>query len=168
MLVTKGMPRGHLAALTLSFALLIGTSFYIAMTGDRGASGALTAALIMVIIIPIVLASSAKAPAASVLLPERRVTLETAMQPDAVFAKLAPAKFGKVAPHDTDANRRVVVFSSPMSGWSYGFFYAVFIRGAGAGSIVEIGIMPKSIECRTRVEKALAACVADVKKTVAA
>ena len=168
MLVTKGMPRGHLAAIAISYALLLGTSLYLAMTSAGSATGAVGFTIIMLVIIPILLAESAKAPAKTVELPERRVRIETALAPDAVFVKLAQLKFGKVKPHDVDADRRVVVLSSPIAGMSYGFFYPVFVRGAGAGSIVEVGITPKSIECRPRVEKALETCAAEVKKALAA
>jgi hypothetical protein len=160
MLVTKGMPRGHLAALVICFALAIAMA--------AGPTGALGLTVVMIVVIPMVLAESAKAPANIVELPERRVRIETAMAPDAVFVKLAQLKFGKVKPQDTDAARRVVVLSSPMTGMSYGYFYPVFVRGAGAGSIVEFGITPKSIDCRPRLEKALETCAAEIRKAIAA
>jgi len=166
MLVTKGMPRGHLAALAISYALLLGTSFYVMMTTDR--TTAPMGAVIMIILIPMMLAASAKAPAKSVAPPERRVALETPLQPDAVFAKINALKFGKVSPHDADAGRRVVVLSSPISGWHYGHFYPIFVRGSGTGSIVEVGITPKSVDCRPRLEKLLETCAAEVKKAIAA
>ena len=168
MLVTKGMPRGHLAAIAISYALLIGTSLFLSRTSGDGATGALGFTVIMIVIIPILLAESAKAPAKTVDLPERRVRIDTAMAPDAVFVKLAQLKFGKVKPHDVDADRRVVVLASPISGMSYGHFYPVFVRGAGAGSIVEVGVTPKSIECRPRLEKALETCAAEIRKAIAA
>lgn len=168
MFVTKGMPRGHLAAIVLSYVLLLGTSLYLAMTSAAGADAGLGFTVIMIIIIPMCLAESAKAPAKTVELPERRVRIESTLTPDAIFVKLAQIKFGKVAPHDTDADRRVVVLASPVSGMSYGYFYPVFVRGAGTGSIVEVGITPKSIDCRPRLEKALEACAAEIKKAIAA
>lgn len=168
MLVTKGMPRGHLAAIAISYALLLGTSFYLALTSAGSASGALGITVIMLILIPILLAESAQAPAKTVELPERSVRIETPLAPDAVFVKLAQLKFGRVKPHDVDAGRRVVVLASPISGMSYGYFYPTFVRGAGAGSIVEVGITPKSIDCRPRLEKALETCAAEIKKAIAA
>jgi hypothetical protein len=60
------------------------------------------------------------------------------------------------------------VLTSSHSGMSYGFFYPVFIRGAGAGSIVEVGVAPKSIDTEKRVQKALEACAAEIKKALAA
>ena len=167
MLVVKGMPRGHLAAIIISYALLLGTSFYVAMTREDG-TGSLGFAVVMIVLIPIMLATSAKASAAAVELPERRVAVESPLAPDAVFVKLAALKFGKVAPHDSDAGRRVVVLSSPIAGWHYGHFYPIFVRGAGAGSIVEVGITPKSFDCRPRLERMLATCAAEVKMAVAA
>ena len=168
MLATKDMPRGHLAALTISYALLIGASLYVAMTREHGGEGALGAAVIMIVIIPILLATSAKSPAKAAVLSHRHVTLETGLAPDSVFAKLAALKFGKVTPHDSDAERRVVVFTSPITGWSYGYFYPVFIRGAGAGSIVEVGITPKSIDCAPRLQKSLEACAREIETALAA
>jgi len=168
MLVTKGMPRGHLAAIGISYALLLGTSLFLAMTSSEGATGGLGFAIIMIVLIPIMLAASATAPAKTVALPERHVRLETPLPPDAAFVKLAQLTYGKVTPHDVDAARRVVVLSSPMAGMSYGYFFPVFVRGAGAGSIVEVGIMPKSIDCRPRVEKALEACAAEIRNAIAA
>lgn len=168
MLVTKGMPRGHLAALAVSYALLLGTTVYFSIVSADRASGAFGVTIIMLIIIPILLAESAKAPAQSVELPERHVRIESALQPDAVFAKLAQLKFGRVRPHDTDAGRRVVVLSAPISGMSYGYFFPIFVRGSGAGSIVEVGITPKSVDCRPRLEKALAACAAEIRTVIAA
>ncbi len=160
MLVTKDMPRGHLAALVISFALAVALA--------AGVTGGLGFTVVMLVLIPILLAESAKAPAKTVELPERRVRMETALAPDAVFVKLAQLKFGKVKPHDVDAGRRVVVLASPMHGMTYGHFYPVFVRGAGAGSIVEVGITPKSIDCRPRLEKALETCAAEIRKAIAA
>lgn len=168
MLVTKGMPRGHLAAIAISYALLIGTSFYLALMPAERATGALGFTVVLIVIIPILLAESARAPAKSVGLPERHVRIDSPLQPDAVFAKLAELKFGRVRPHDTDAGRRVVVLSAPLSGMSYGHFFPIFVRGSGAGSIVEVGITPKSVDCRPRLEKALAACAAEIRKAIAA
>ncbi len=168
MLVTKGMPRGHLAAIALSYALLLGTSLVLAMTSAGAGTGGLGVTIILLIIIPLFLAASAKAPAKTVELPERRVRIETALSPDAVFVKLAQLKFGKVAPHDVDAGRRVVVLASPVHGMTYGHFYPIFVRGAGAGSIIEVGITPKSIDCRPRVEKALETCAAEIRKALGA
>jgi hypothetical protein len=138
------------------------------MPREHGGGGALAATIIMIVIIPILLATSAKSPAKLAVLSHRHVTIETGLAPDAVFAKLAARKFGKITPHDSDAERRVVVFSSPIAGCSYGYFYPVFIRGAGVGSIVEVGITPKSIDCTPRLLKALEACAGEIKTALAA
>ena len=168
MLVTKGMPRGHLAALLISYTLLLGTGLYVAMTRAHDGTGALGGAVILIIIIPMLLAQSAKSPAKSAALPERQVTITSPLSPDAVFAKLAGSKFGKIAPHDADAERRAVVYSSPIGGLSYGHFYPVFVRGAGTGSIVEVGITPKSVDCAPSLRKALDACAGEIKNAIAA
>lgn len=168
MLVTKGMPRGHLAVLAVSYPLLIAINTYSAMYLDGIASFAIFAFVITaIILLPIVLATVVKMPAATARLPERYLMLESVLAPDAVFAKLRSAMLGNRKVADSDAARRVLVLSSPVSGWAYGYFFPVFIRGAGAGSIIEVGILPKSIDVEPRVEKALAACAAEIKKVLA-
>ena len=169
MLVTKGMPRGHLTAIIVSTPLLVALFVYVMMTSwNRWVDLIWLAALIALLTLQSILARFAKLRAKSAALAERHITLETTLQPDAVFAKLATLSFGRVKPHDVDADRRVVVLSSPEYGFSYGHFFPVFIRGSGTGSIVEVGVVPKSIDTDKRLRKALGACAAEIKKAIAA
>jgi hypothetical protein len=169
MLVTKGMPRGHLTAIIVSTPILAALYIGVKMTSAGGwAHWIALPALIALLTLQPILAQFAKLRASAAALTERHVTLETPLEPDAVFAKLATLSFGKVKPHDADAGRRVVVFTSPLSGFSYGCFFPVFVRGAGVGSIVEVGVAPKSIDTNKSLQKALEACAAEIKKAIAA
>ena len=169
MLVTKGMPRGHLTAIIVSTPLLVALFVYVMMTSwNRWVDLIWLAALIALLTLQPILARFAKLRATSATLTERHVTLEMTQQPDAVFAKLATLTFGRVKPHDVDADRRVVVLMSPEYGFSHGHFYPVFVRGSGTGSIVEVGVVPKSIDTEKGLQKALEACAAEINKAIAA
>jgi hypothetical protein len=163
------MPRGHLTAIIVSTPLLVALYVYFMMTSwNRWVDLIWLAALIALLTFQSILARFAKLRAKSAALPERHVTLETAQQPDAVFAKLATLTFGRARPHDVDADRRVVVLMSPEYGFSHGHFYPVFVRGSGTGSIVEVGVVPKSIDTEKGLQKALEACAAEINKAIAA
>lgn len=168
MLVTKGMPRGHLTAIIVSTPLLLALYLGLKLTTEGFWAESISLfALVALITLQSCLAQYAKLPAKSAALTERHLTLETTLQPHAVFAKLATLTFGRVKPHDVDADRRVVVLSSPEYGFSYGHLFPVFIRGSGAGSIVEVGIVPKSIDTEKHLQKALAACAEGIKTAIA-
>lgn len=169
MLVTKGMPRGHLTAIIVSTPLLLALYLGLKLTAEGFWPESIALfAFIALITLQSSLAHYAKLRAKSATLTERHVTFETTLQPDAALAKLATLTFGRVKPHDVDADRRVVVLTSSQYSFSYGCFYPVFIRGSGAGSIVEVGVVPKSIDTENSLQKALAACAEGIEKAIAA
>ncbi len=76
----------------------------------------------------------------------RAIAIETALSPDAAFKALQAAPLGRYKVGDSDPGRRVIVFASPMTIFSWGFFFPVFIAAGGAGATVTIGIQSRLLQ----------------------
>ena len=110
-------------------------------------------AVVMVTVFnPLIIASLSRVKAQRVSPTHRRIEIRSDAAPDALFAQLRNAKFDKLKLRDSDAGRRVLVLEAPMVGWSWGFHIPVFVRDAGIGSTIEIGIMPKMVQHLSTVE----------------
>jgi hypothetical protein len=135
------------------------------MTGYRAAAFS----IVFIALVPLFVAEMVKVSAKTAERTERRLILSSPLAPEAVFQRLAGAAFGRrLKLVDGDLNRRALVLSSPMRGWSMGFFYPVFIKPSASGSQVEIGIVKRAPQherttaewhktCADEIEKALAA-----------
>lgn len=171
MLVVKDVPRWQLIflAVALPAAILAGPLSFLLPADSIGRSVALNLPL-MVLILTLLLPECVKASARTVAPSDRRHTLSSPLAPDAAFEKLRAARLGHCRRVDADASRRVVLLSTPMSGWSMGFFYPVFVKPApgGAGSCVEIGVRPKTIQHEATVRANHEACIAEIEAALAA
>ena len=166
MFATKDLPRGHVTTYFAVLTLLVAVSLFCSLTG-RGDNSFLI--IFLVIFMPIFMAESVRASAKTVAPASRKIMLTSPLPPDAAFAKLAAAKLGgRCKVKETDAARRAVVMSSPIYGWSLGFHYPVFVRAEGAGSAIEVGILPRTIQHERTVSEWHKICVAEIEKALAA
>ena len=138
------------------------------MLADLSFSYVLIAAAVVVAIFAIV-AVRTKVSAKTAEPTRRSITLTSPLSPDAAFAKLAHAKWtGRCKLADSDAQKRVLVLSSGISGWSWGFFYPLFIRPSASGSVVEIGVKPRAPQYGLIVSNNHKACAVEIEKALAA
>jgi hypothetical protein len=110
------------------------------------------AVVMVTLFIPLTIAALHRVKAQGVSPTHRRIEIASPAAPDALFAQLQSAKFDKLKLRDSDAARRVLVLEAPATGWSWGFHIPVFVRDAGIGSTIEIGIMPRMIQHVSTVE----------------
>jgi hypothetical protein len=92
----------------------------------------------------------------------RRLELRSSADAETVFAKLLQVG-GGFRVDDSDADKRILVLSSPTTLWSSGFLFPIHIRQDIIGSIVVIGIRSKSISIGVvRTSRAHASCAAEL------
>lgn len=167
MLFIKDLPRGQLiytvAGIPLLMALTIAGMIVLPDAIPYG-----IVPLFVTIFLPLAIADFAKAKAKTVTRTHRRIEIRSPITPDMLYAKLAGAEFGRFRLRDRDAGRRVLLLEAPMRGWSLGFHVPVFVRDAGIGSTIEIGIMPKVIQHVATVEEWHKKAAAEVEKALAA
>jgi hypothetical protein len=96
----------------------------------------------------------------------RRLDVHTPADPKAVFARLSAMR-GKFTADDSDATANIIVLASPVTFFSWGFLYPVFIHPDGAGSRIEIGIQSKFIQIGPVVGKWHRDCVAAIEQALA-
>lgn len=167
MLVTKDLPRWQWTYTVVITPLLV-AAMTVSLLVLRYDFPFVIAVLVIMIFIPLSIASIMKVSASTVAPAHRRVEIESPLAPEAVFVKLAGAKFGRLCLRDRDPQRRVLVLETPISGWSWGFTIPVFVRDAGIGSTVDVGIMPKMIQHVATVEDWHKRAVAEIEKALAA
>jgi hypothetical protein len=100
----------------------------------------------------------------------RYLTLSSPLPPAEVFARLERARWtGHCRLADKDEQRRVLVLSSSVSGWGWGFFYPVFVHRDDSGSLIEIGVRPRvPVQPGLIVANNHKACVAEIEKVLVA
>jgi hypothetical protein len=95
----------------------------------------------------------------------RRLEIFSNSDPAALFAKLSTMR-GKFTADDSDASAKIIVLASPVSFFSWGFLYPVFIHPHGSGSRVEVGIQSKFFQIGPVVGKWHRDCVAAIEQAV--
>jgi hypothetical protein len=167
MLVTKDLPRGQWTYTIVVTPLLV-AAMTVGLLVLRYDFPYEIAVLAIMLFIPLSISRIVKVRAGTVAPAHRRVEIASPLAPEAAFAKLAGAKFGRLSLRDRDARRRVLVLETPISGWSWGFTIAVFVRDAGIGSTVDVGIMPKMIQHVATVDDWHKRAVAEIERALAA
>jgi hypothetical protein len=169
MLVTKYLPGGRVTLFVVGLCLLLAASFVIMWHPSRTVSNLTLVLVLLIVFGPMMLPAFLRIRAKTVAQTEQRIALVSPLSADAAFAKLKGAKLGRIKLIDGDAERRVLVFESPMTGWSWGFFHPVFIRPAAQGSEIEVGIRHKTIiQCQSTVRQWHDTCAAEIKKALEA
>ncbi len=95
----------------------------------------------------------------------RRLEVHTAADPQETFQRISRLR-GKFTVDDSDAGAKIVVLASPVTFFSWGFLYPVYIHAEGAGSRVEIGIQSKFIQVGPVVGKWHRDCVAAIEQAL--
>ncbi len=167
MFVTKDLPRGQLTYMLVAAPLLV-VLMIAGMIGLSDEYPYVVLALMITIFIPLSIASLTKVRAKTVSPAQRSAEIVSPLAPEVAFAKLEGAKFGKLRPRDRDERRRVLVLETPISGWSWGFHIPVFVRDAGIGSTIQVGIMPKMIQHVATVDEWHKRAVAEIEAALAA
>ena len=120
------------------------------------------------VLIMILVATQRKMPASAAKQTSRRLTLTSPLAPAAVIAKLQQAQWRRIKVHDSDAARGVVVLATGVTGFSWGFFYPVFVTPSGSGSTIEIGIKSRIFQAGPVVTNSHKAAVAEIEQALKA
>lgn len=96
----------------------------------------------------------------------RRLEVHTPADPKAVFQRLSQLR-GKFTADDSNAEANVLVLASPVTFFSWGFLYPVYVHPEGSGSRIEIGIQSKFIQVGPVVGKWHRDCVAAIEQALA-
>jgi hypothetical protein len=120
----------------------------------------------IVVLLIIVIAMTRKMPAHAAQPTSRRMTLASPLAPAAVIDKLRSARWRRIKVHDSDTARGVVVLATGVTGFSWGFFYPVFVTPAGSGSTIEIGIKSRAIQWGPVVTNNHKAAVAEIEQAL--
>ena len=127
----------------------------------------------VIVTVMVIVALTRKANARTATPTGRSITVTTALAPDAAFAKLTRAPLGRFRLGDSDPGRKVLVFVSSITGFSWGFFFPVFVRPASGGpapggSTIETGIKSRAFQWGPLVTKSHKEFVAEVETALAA
>jgi hypothetical protein len=118
------------------------------------------------VLILILVATRRKMPAGTAAQTSRRMSLTSPLAPAAVIKKLQAARWRRIKVHDTDAARGVVVLATGVTGFSWGFFYPVFVTPSGSGSTLEIGIKSRIFQAGPVVTNNHKAAVAEIEQVL--
>ena len=96
----------------------------------------------------------------------RRQDLHSPADPATVFARLA-ALDGRIKVDDKDPATKILVLSSPVSFFTWGFLYPVYLHPAGTGTRIEVGCKSKFFQLGPLVTRAHDACVREIEAALA-
>src|SRR5258706_10603371 len=95
----------------------------------------------------------------------RRLDVHTPADPQAAFDRIRAMR-GKFSADDSDPSTKMIVLASPVTFFSWGFMYPVYIHAEGSGSRIEIGIASKFIQIGPVVGKWHRDCVAAIEEAL--
>ena len=166
MLFIKDLPRGQFIYTVIALPLLIVALLAAMIMGIENVSVGLVV-LLVTVFVPLAIADLHRVTAKDVSRTHRRIEIRSPAAPEALYAKLLGTKLHRLKLRDSDAQRRVLLLESPISGWSWGFLVPVFVRDAGIGSTIEIGIKPKMVQHVSTVEEWHKKAAAEIEKALA-
>jgi hypothetical protein len=111
----------------------------------------------------LLVAFTRKGSVSTVAMTRRRIVLHSAAPPGAVYGWLTQYCPTGYSVEDADPARGVVLFSSRLTAFSYGFFYPAVVSAEGAGTRVDLGIKSKVFQYGpvvTRAHRKLAQALA--------
>jgi hypothetical protein len=120
---------------------------------------------IVMVVIGYAIAFSRKGSVRGTLMGGRRLDIRTPADPQAAFDRIRAMR-GKFTADDSDPQAKIVVLASPVTFFSWGFMYPVYIHAEGAGSRIEIGIASKFIQIGPVVGKWHRDCVAAIEASL--
>lgn len=110
------------------------------------ATSAVAGVLIAGAIVVFVVLKTNKASAKHAVLLSRIGILETPRSRDAVFALLKGTSLGRFKVADVDDEKKVLVFQSGLTAFSWGFFFPVFLTSLGSGTRIDAGIKSRFLQ----------------------
>ena len=113
--------------------------------------------LLVVIGVGYFIAFTRKGKVASATIGSRRLEVRSAADPATVFQRLALMK-GPITVDDKDPNANILVLSSSVTLFTWGFLYPVLLHPEGTGTRIEIGCHSKFIQLGPLVSKAHRQC----------
>ena len=100
---------------------------------------------LLLVVLGYAIAFTRKGKVATATLGSRRHELRSNASPQEVFERIKAFR-GKLSVDDMDPGAHILVLSSPVTLFSWGFLFPVFIHAEGAGSRIEIGIHSKFMQ----------------------
>jgi hypothetical protein len=119
----------------------------------------------IVVIIGYLIAAAKKGRVATATLGNRQLEVRSPASPEQVFAAIA-ALGAPYTVDDKDANARVLVLSSPVTFFSWGFLYPVFLHQDGAGTRIQVGCHSRFFQYGPVVTNAHKKCVAAIEQAL--
>jgi len=95
-----------------------------------------------------------KGSVATIAMTARRISLHTAVPPDIVYVWLTQHCPTGYLVEDADPARGIVILSSRLTGFTWGFFYPAVIYAEGARTRVDLGIKSKVFQYGPLVTRA--------------
>jgi len=107
--------------------------------------GILVGAIVVVVIAAV--AMTRKPDAKNATIGERRIDIASPLPPGDVIKRLQETPLGRYKVGDIDEARGVLVFASPMTIFSWGFFFPVAVMAApDGGSKIAVGIKSRALQ----------------------
>lgn len=125
--------------------------------------GAFWFVIVAFVVAGYMIAFTRKGRVSNVSIGARRKELHVMGDIESVFARLVTMQ-GKFSVDDKDANKKIIVLSSPVSFATWGFLYPVFLHPANAnGTRIELGIQSKFFQMGPLVTRAHDECEAAIR-----
>ncbi len=124
------------------------------------------AVLLVVIGVGYVIAYMRKGKVATATLGSRQQEIRSPASPDEVFARIA-AIGSPYTVDDQAPATKILVLSSPITFFSWGFLYPVFLHADGTGTRIQIGCQSKFVQMGPIVTGAHNKCVAAIEGALA-
>ncbi len=118
------------------------------------------------VVIVSIIAAMRKPSAKTVTRTRRRITITSPLAPAALVERLERAAWRRVKVADIDPERGVILLSTPMTLFSWGFFYPLFITPSGAGSTIEVGIVSRTLQWGPVVTNNHKACLTEIEQAL--
>ena len=94
-----------------------------------------------------------------------RKDVYTPADPDTVFARLAMLN-GRIKVDDKDPATKILVLSSPVTFFTWGFFYPVYLHAEGTGTRIVVGCKSKVFQWGPLVTRAHNECVTEIERAL--
>jgi hypothetical protein len=117
---------------------------------------------VLVIVAGYCIAFTRKGTVASTTLGANRKTLFNAADVNTVFDRIAAINDPKLKVDDKDAAKKILVLSSPVTFFTWGFLYPVYLHDTGSGTKIEVGISSKFFQWGPLVSRAHDQCAAAI------
>ncbi len=123
--------------------------------------------MLLLILVGYGVAFTRKGRVATARMGSRRHDLHSNADAQTVFDRISAIRGGKLTVDDRDPEHKIIVLSSPVSLFSWGFLFPVFIHAEGAGTRIEIGIHSKVFQLGPVVTRWHNTAIAEIEQALA-